>query len=204
MKRRIFTVIVFTLMVFLLGANATAAGWINLPNPNAISERLGTFMPIIFNSADATYYFSPGTSFVPENSSDSLEWILVKKSAQIYSGKTTGPKLIYIPIPLPSVIEGNPVRVTEVTVYYKCSNGEFSYIDRTLLTKYTGEVTLRSLAKDEINRDANDYDEYTLTTTDENNLLSPDEGILNLVLTLTFKDPAHYIEIGGARVKLEY
>ena len=155
MNRKIFTIIIFAVMMFMLGVNAAAANWVTLPNPYNLSNSFANFLPVIFSSSTESYLFVPGTSFVKESSSDSTEWIFIKKSAQIFSGKSTGQKVIYIPIPIAGVIDGQRVRVTELTVFYKCSQGEFTYIDKTLLTKYTEETTLHSLAKDDTNRTSN-------------------------------------------------
>ena len=147
--------------------------------------------------------FRSRNSLCQGKQADATEWVFIRKAAQIYSGTPPGERVIYIPITLPAVIDGDQVRVTEVTVYYMCSDGAHNYINKTMLAKYTEEPVLRTLAKDETDRQSNTHDHYTLTTTDANNLLSADEGFLNLVLTLAFKSDAEYIQIGGVRLTLE-
>ncbi len=202
MNRKIFTIIIFAVMMFLFGVNAATAKWISLPDPSNLSKAFANFLPVILRSTSETYLFVPGTAFVKETSADATEWVFIRKAAQIYSGTPPGERVVYIPITLPAIIDGDRVRVTEVTVYYLCSDGEHNYIKKTMLTKYTEEPVLRTLAKDETPRQSNTHDHYTLSTTDANNLLSAGEGFLNLVLTLAFKSNAEYIQIGGVRLTL--
>lgn len=76
----------------------------------------------VIKGADS-YLFVPGAAFVKNLDTDTTRWNTEIGSALIYRGATAGNKYIYIPITLPSVLYGQPVRVTSITVYYVCQNG---------------------------------------------------------------------------------
>jgi len=60
-----------------------------------------------------------------------------------------GERVIYVPITLFAVINGERVRDSEVTVYYLCIDGAHNYINKTLQAKYTEEPMLRTQAEGE-------------------------------------------------------
>ena len=51
MNRKVFTLIMFTVLVFLLGARAATAQWISLPKASEIVNSVSSFLPIIFKSS---------------------------------------------------------------------------------------------------------------------------------------------------------
>ena len=152
-----------------------------------------------------SYLFVPGAAFVKNAPADTTRWDMVYGSAQIWRGATAGNKYSYIPLTLPSVLYGQPVRVTSLTVYYKCQNGANNYITQTALAKMTdADTSVALFVADETNRDSNTATSYTLTTNDAQNTLSSSVGSLVVRLYLNFANDADYIQIGGVRLTLDH
>ncbi len=53
MNRKVFTLIMFAVLVFLLGARAATAQWISLPKASEIVNSVASFLPIIFKNYSA-------------------------------------------------------------------------------------------------------------------------------------------------------
>jgi len=157
----------------------------------------------IIKGADS-YLFVPGSAFVKNNSSDSTRWQLSGGAARIYRGATAGNKYIRIPITIPSVLYGQPARVTSVRVYYRCANGANNYITYTRLYKMTDADSWQYLVNDSTNRVSNTASSYSLTTDSNYNILSSSEGILTLFLQLAFVNDTDYIQIAGVRLTLDH
>ncbi len=153
-----------------------------------------------------SYLFVPGTAFVKDLNTDSTRWDMMGAAARIYRGGTAGDKYIYIPITIPGVLYGQPVRVLTITVYYLCQNGANNYIDETVLFKYdqTDFNLYKKLIDDGGNRQSNTATSYTLPTDGAYNTLSTDQGLLTLRLYLHFANDTEYIHIGGVLLTLEH
>jgi hypothetical protein len=162
-----------------------------------------TVWPGAVIQGDTSYLFVPGNAFVKNTSADSTRWQMSGGSAQISRGSTAGNKHIRIPITIPAVLYGRPVRVTSVRVYYDCENGANNYIMETELYKMTDTNSWVSLVDDSTNRQSNTAASYSLATDDDYNTLSASQGILSLRLGLRFTDDSDYVQIGGVRLTLE-
>jgi hypothetical protein len=100
------------------------------PVPYAITVSPGAVI-----KGDTSYLFVPGTAFVKNSSDDSTRWAMSYGSARIYAGSAVvGTRHIRIPITIPAVLYGQPVRVTSVRVYYRCQDGANNYITETLVS----------------------------------------------------------------------
>ena len=67
MNRKVFTLIMFAVLVFLLGARAATAQWISLPKASEIVNSISSFLPIIFNTDSDTSVTSgipPGVLYI--------------------------------------------------------------------------------------------------------------------------------------------
>jgi hypothetical protein len=51
MNRKVFTLIMFTVLVFLFGARAATAQWISLPKASELGNSVTSFFPVIFKSS---------------------------------------------------------------------------------------------------------------------------------------------------------
>ncbi len=167
------------------------------PVPYAWALRPGA----IVMGADS-YVFEPGNAFVKNNDTDTTRWdVQVNGGARVYRGATAGAKYIFYPITLPGVLYGQNVTVKSITVYYVCQNGANNYITGTSVTKQTDADSFDSLAADSTDRTSNTATSYTLTLSG-NNVLSSDQGILGVYLTLAFAKDSDYIQIVGVRLQL--
>jgi len=151
-----------------------------------------------------SYLFVPGTAFVKEMDTDTTRWDMAAGAAMIRRGAVAGPKNIRIPIIIPAVLYGQPVRVTNVTVYYRCQNGANNYISRTVLYKNTNADTWNILVDDATVRQSGTAASYSIATDSATNTLSSSQGILSLRLGLAFSDNTNYIQIGGVRLTLDH
>jgi hypothetical protein len=152
-----------------------------------------------------SYLFVPGAAFVKNAPTDTTRWDMVYGAARIWRGATAGNKYIYLPITIPSVLYGQPVRVTNITVYYVCQNGANNYITQTALAKMTdADTSVALFVADETNRTSNTATSYSLTTDDVQNTLSSSVGSLVVRLYLNFANDADYIQIGGVRLTLDH
>ena len=64
MNRKVFTLITFAVLVFLLGARAATAQWISLPKASELGNSISSFFPIIFKNYSATSALPPGVLYV--------------------------------------------------------------------------------------------------------------------------------------------
>ena len=151
-----------------------------------------------------SYLFVPGTAFVKEMDTDTTRWDMAGGAALIRRGAVAGVKNIRIPITIPSVLYGQPVRVTNVTVYYRCQNGANNYISRTVLYKNTNADTWNILVDDATVRQSGTAASYSIATDSATNTLSSSQGILSLRLGLAFSDNTNYIQIAGVRLTLDH
>ena len=151
-----------------------------------------------------SYLFVPGTAFVKELDTDTTRWDMAGGAALIRRGGDVGTKNIRIPITIPSVLYGQPVRVTNVTVFYRCQNGGLNYITETVLYKNTDADSFVYLVNDGTNRTSNTAASYSIATDNATNTLSSSQGILTLRLGLAFGDNINYIQIAGVRLTLDH
>ena len=156
----------------------------------------------ILESRAGSYIFVPGYAFVKNKSGDTTRWdVQTNGSVRIWRGGTTGNKAIYIPITLPGVLYGQPVKVESVRVYYKCQDGSNGYITGTYLNLQTDADSGTALISNSTDHKATVASSYSLTV---NHTLSANQGILGLYLNLHFSDDSHYVQIGGVRVTLRH
>jgi len=157
----------------------------------------------IIKGADS-YVFVPGGAMVKNESGDSTRWDMQSNgSVRIYRGGTPGDKTVYFPITLPSVLYGQPMKVTSMTVFYKCQDGTKNYIDSTWLYKQTNVDTGVALVENLTSRTSNTAATYDLTVPGPNNVLSG-VGIIALHLSLHFVDDTNYIEIAAVRFTIDH
>jgi hypothetical protein len=170
-----------------------------LPVPYAFTVKPGA----IIKGADS-YVFVPGHEFLKNVSTDTTRWNSTGGAANIFGGAATGTKHIRIPISIPSVLYGQPVRVTNIRVYYMCQNGANNYITEAQLYKHTDADSWQSLINDPTNRQSDTATYYDMATDSNFNTLSANEGILTLRLGLWFANDTEYVRITGVRVTLDH
>jgi hypothetical protein len=155
-------------------------------------------------SSEKTYLWISGNSLVKNLSTDTTRWdMLSNGGANIWRGATAGGKNVYYPITIPSVLYGTSVKVTQLTVYYRCQDGTKNYISATYLAKHTDADSSLAILNDSTDRTSNTAASYSLSPT-TNNVLSAGQGGLGLYLSLAFADDTNFVLIGGIRLELEY
>ena len=157
----------------------------------------------IIKGADS-YLFVPGSAFVKNEDDDTTRWQMTYGSARIYRGTDIGVKNIRIPITVPSVLYGQPVRVTNIRIYYSCQDGSDNYITETQLYKHTDADSATSLVNSSTNLQSSTATSYGFSTDSANNTLAADQGILTLRLQLAFANDTEYVQIGGVRLTLDH
>jgi hypothetical protein len=155
-------------------------------------------------SSALTYWWISGNGLVKNVASDSTRWDMqTNGAARVWRGATVGSKAIYYPVTMPSQLYGQVVKVTKLTVYYKCLDGTKGLISGTTLSRQTDADSSLAIVNDGTNRTSNAAAEYTLNLT-ANNTLSAGQGGLSLWFTLSFADDTNYVQIGAIRLELEH
>ncbi len=169
------------------------------PVPYAITVYPGAVI-----KGDTSYVFVPSAEFVKNTSDDSTRWTSSGGSTNFYAGSATvGTRHIRLPITIPAVLYGQPVRVTWIRVYYKCQDGANAYISETELYKQTDADSFVSLFDDTTNQQDNTATNYDLATDSALNTLSQSQGIITLRLGLFFNNDSDYVTIGGVRLTVQ-
>ena len=155
-------------------------------------------------SSAKSYVWISGNSFVKNTDTDTTRWDMINNGgALIRRSAGSGNNWVYYPITLPGVLYGQPVKLTKLTVYYKCQNGSKNYITATEFRKQTDADSGATIVSSSTNRTSNTATSYSLNLT-TNNTLSSAQGALNLNLNLYFADTTNYILIGAIRLELEH
>ncbi len=131
--------------------------------------------------------------------------------AKIYRGPNAGNKNVMLPITIVGPLYGQPVTLKSLTIYF-VGYSEFEGITAVLLRRQTG-VCATSDCYETILYDTTDYScdaavnptgcsvTYDLT---QNNVLTPDSGILYLTIEMTFGGETTWFELGGVRLEMEH
>jgi len=120
----------------------------------------------------------------------------------VHPGQTGIAQRILIPVALPGVLYGQPVRVESLTVHYKTSSA-LTYISSTILWRQTaaGPGDSVSVFLDYADRTSTTYTSYTLSEA-SNNIIDDGNGLLTVELTLIFNSLSDTITIGGVDISL--
>jgi hypothetical protein len=158
----------------------------------------------VLSSGAPTYQFIPGSSLVKDQSGDLTRWDLSYGSSLIYSGSPAGgSRAIRFPLSIPSVLYGQQVRVTAITIYYNCQNAAQGYITSTTLYKNTDADSTVTLVSDLTDRNITTASSYFLNTNSLYNTLSSTQGVLTLLLSLNFSNDTSFVRITGIRLTLD-
>jgi hypothetical protein len=157
----------------------------------------GTFQ----NKADS-YIFVPGIEAKSISANAIISYLGNGSISVQYT--TTGIKSLTFGIPLPAVLYGQPVKVEEVTIYYDVSNSATSIIHTLVEKQLTsgmigGGPEFVYLVDNTTVRNSTDYTSYSVPV---NEWLSSDTGFLTVGLVISYVNTAHFIDVGGVRVRL--
>ncbi len=155
-------------------------------------------------SSAKSYVWISGNSFVKNRNTDTTRWAMrMNGGTLIWGGATTGIRNIYYPITLPSVLYGQPVKVTKLTVHYLCADGSNCYITHTHLRKQTDADSDVAIIIDGTDLKSETATSHSFNLT-SNNTLSAEQGALGLYLGLHFTNDSDYVQIGAIRLELEH
>jgi hypothetical protein len=155
-------------------------------------------------STAKSYVWISGNAFVKDEWDDATRWNMYENgSARIWLGSGSGTLRVYYPITLPSVLYGQPVKLTKLTVYYVCYNASKAFITYTDLHKFADADSATLVAGDATDYTSGTATSYSLNLT-TNNVLSADQGGLGLYISLQCTDNTSYVQIGGIRLELEH
>jgi hypothetical protein len=183
------------------GESDSATGYAGVFRNNGGGVDIAAAGSGIITSVADSYVFVPGNAMVKNISSDTTRWDVSGGTVQVWRGSTAGPKSVYLPVTIPAVLYGQSVTIKSITVYYKCQDGTQNFITRTGLVKMIDADTETGLIDDYTDRQSNTATSYTLTPF-ASNVLSSDQGILGLYLTLDFANDTNYVQIAGARIQI--
>lgn len=144
--------------------------------------------------------FIPALNMVAAQESDIIKYVYNQNGSidifQESGGGTPEGAWFYLPIDIPTVLYGHPVKLEQITIYYRCSNGNYGYIAETDLIQQTSAIT-----GDMIFSDLNDYKNTTASAYTLNlDYINP--GSLNLAFYVVFEDIWYPVTIGGVQVRL--
>jgi hypothetical protein len=159
-----------------------------------------THAGMVTNTA-ASWVFIPGVNFGSAVNYDEIRMVpTVRGEIQLYSD-IIGERSMTMPISLPSVLYGKPVRLDELWVDYRCEDGTKNYISGTGLTMRYGGSMMAGLLNDSIQHKSNDYTNYMCT---ELGTLSSNVWAVMLRLNFQFATKTNYVQLNGVRFKLTH
>ena len=166
----------------------------------------------VVQSTAPSYLWISGSGARPYHQSDStiIDMDTVG-GAKIYRGATAGNKNVMLPITVPGTLYGQNVRLTGMEIHW-AGQTEFDGLAAVLLRRQTGVcgtsscyLTILFDTTDHVcdvgNNPTGCVQSYNLSN---NNVLSPDSGVLYLTLELGFSGASTWVEIGGVRLTLAY
>jgi hypothetical protein len=158
----------------------------------------------IVQSTAKTTVWIPGSEAVVRVGTGGLDLLYHGDGIVRLNADTDGAKQIVIPLSVPAVLYGQPVRVEQIGYTYKCKGASDSYIDVLRIYRHDGVGNSRAVLEIFTDRDCTDANWYSPSYSfPTDNVLSADDGILTLEITADMKAAAgSEIWIGGVRVVL--
>lgn len=152
-----------------------------------------------------TYLFVPASEIKPISSGAVINYYSPGNISISYT--STGTKAVMFGIEMPAVLYGQPVRIEEVTIYYRISNPA-SYITGTVVSQqhpYSttpgGDPDFTYLVYDETDRKSTTYTYYSVIP---NAWLNAEEGFVGVGIVIDYTNVSHYLSFGGVRVRLSH
>ena len=166
----------------------------------------------ILKSSKHTYLFIPGSAIVKnswfEYQNEELYITLEQGAAKIswHGMPLVVDKWVSLPITIPGMIYGQPVRIIRVRIFYDCETTA-AYIAETHLTRQTGAASSWNLVNDATIRSSTVPTFYDPPIDPSYSTLSSSSGPLTLTWKLHFGQSGSYhpyIKIGMVRLTLEH
>jgi len=199
------------------GAGGTSPGveGYSLTGPGVYASSLGGVAIAaagVITSTEPTYVWISGNGVRQFGHNDSTIIDMNNHGgANIMRGAVGGTKNVILPITIPGTLYGQDVRLTALDVYWVGAT-QFDAITAVILRRQTGVCTTSECFENIVFDSADHTCEFANEPTgcmlhydlSENNVLSPTSGVLYLTLELAFSGEASPIDVGGARLTLEY
>ena len=155
-------------------------------------------------SRGVSYLFIPGTEAVPHfESADTLTLRYYGRGSVRVRTSRTGVQKMVLPIQMPAVLYGQPVRIASMRVYYRTSNAR-TYIGETHLYRQKLDGGYYNLIADDTDRKSTTFITYSLDCTVSQCRLTANEGFLTALLQFYFGNTGDEIVVGGIRLTLEH
>jgi hypothetical protein len=154
-----------------------------------------------FQDKAPSYLFTPGASAYLHSASTGAAIDRTYSMVTVVAS-TTGQKTLCLPISLPSVLYGQPVKIEQARVYYG-SGSSLNYIDETGLFLLDQWGVMYTLVNDTSNYNSTSNTTYDLVP-NSFGVLTEDRGSLAVCWQMMFQDTYFGIRIIGVRLKLRH
>jgi hypothetical protein len=155
-------------------------------------------------SSKPTYPFIPGTAIKKAHSDTPTKIWADGGVGNLYKGSAgAGDEWFVLPILIPGVLYGQPVRITEARIYYVWDE-QTSYIKETILGVTTGASTHKELFWQVSNQDSTEDTSYAPPINQSNNQLTADSGPLTMSWKIYFTGETPSVRIAYVRLTLEH
>jgi hypothetical protein len=171
-----------------------------------VANKAGPAIRVVgpLQSSDATYLFIPGSAIVNVWNNSATDISVAGGAAMINKNPAgTSSPGVALPITIPGMMYGQPVRITEVRIYYVCEYPS-SYISHTTLHRQIDATTYDNLINYGVDQNSTLPISYAPPVDTSYNTLSAMSGPLTLRLEFFFANNTSYIQIGMVRLTLEH
>lgn len=159
----------------------------------------------IIQSTANSYVFVPGgeAQLAGAPSDASLRYWARGTVDVLLSSGSGVTRTVAFPVSLPAVLYGQPVRVTEIRVYYRTTDSA-TYISGSKLYREKPDGSFYTLISDTTDQTSTTFTSYDISCSEAECRLSDDEGFITVALDVYFASNSHSINLGGVRVTLEH
>jgi hypothetical protein len=159
----------------------------------------------IIQSTAKSYIWISGNNLQKSDSDDTTEFEYdLYGGYKVYGGSDwVHNKTVLLPVTIPGQLYGQDVTVTGLDLYYQTSD-EFTGITITAMRRQNGVGTGDLIFRDEGDHVCPDAPCTLHWDLSQNNVLSDQQGILYIAMSLDFISATSYVQIGGARLTLEH
>ena len=158
----------------------------------------------VIQSSAKSYVWVPGTSFLKMDGDLSKLLVDYSTSGGAFFWRTAqGYSYIIASVPVPAVLYGQNVKITKVTVYYKCSSAS-SFIDSTYVNCMDSSGNYYPIVVDSQDYKSTTFSSYEPSINSNFNTLNVDFGSVTVSFVLYFDNNTDSIKISGVRFELEH
>jgi len=158
----------------------------------------------VIQSSAKSYVWVPGTSFL-KMAGDASDLIVSygNNGEATFKRNSAGVNSIIASVPVPAVLYGQNVKITKVTVYYKCSSAS-SFIYHTYVNCMDSSGNSNRIVDDNQDYKSTTFSSYEPSINSNYNTLNVDYGSVSVSFSLSFANTTDSIIITGVRFELEH